>query len=235
MKFFSWRFIRIWQRNRDVFLRLWYAELPSYIGEPIIILLTMGLGLGSYIGLVDGQKYIEFIMPGVIASYAMFSASFECTYRIFTRLEYQKTYDAILTTPLSTEDIITGEIFLGATRSLMTSIVILSIATAFQLVHSPWALLIPLLSFIQGIIFSAIALLFTSFVPSVYSFGYYFSLFITPMFYLSGVFFPITSFPKLVQNLSWIVPLTPVVSLARALINGEFHPDLFRALSLIVI
>ena len=137
MRLFSWRFIRVWQRNRDVFFRLWHSEAPGFIAEPIIILLAMGVGLGAYMGLVDGQRYIEFIAPGIIASYAMFSASFECTYGSFVRMEYQKTYDAIIATPLSVEDVTAGEIFWGATRSLMTGTVILVIAAAFQLVHSP--------------------------------------------------------------------------------------------------
>jgi len=234
MKPFSWHFIRVWQRNRDVFFRLWHSEAPGAIAEPIIILLAMGLGLGAYVGMVDGQKYIEFIAPGIIASYAMFSASFECTYGSFVRMEFQKTYDAIIATPLSVEDVIAGEIFWGATRSLMTGTVILVIAAAFQLVHSPWALLIPLLSLLQGIMFSAISVLFTSIVPSIYSFNYYFTLFITPMFFFSGVFFPLSSFPEIVQTLSWIAPLTPVVHLTRALISGEFQLDLLWALALIL-
>jgi len=235
MKPFSWRFIRVWQRNRDVFFRLWHSEAPGFIAEPIIILLAMGFGLGTYIGLVDGQKYIEFIAPGIIASYAMFSASFECTYGSFVRMEYQKTYDAIIATPLSVEDVTAGEIFWGATRSLMTGTVILVIAAAFQLVPSPWAVLIPAVSFLEGVMFASIAILFTSIVPAIYSFNYYFTLFITPMFFFSGVFFPLSSFPEIVQTLSWIVPLTPVVHLTRALINGEFHLYLLWALALIII
>jgi len=235
MMLFSWRFIKVWQRNRDVFFRLWHSEAPGFVAEPIIILLAMGVGLGAYVGLVDGQKYIEFIAPGIIASYAMFSASFECTYGSFIRMEYQKTYDAIIATPLNVEDVIAGEIFWGATRSFMTGTVILAIAAAFQLVPSPWASVIPLLAFLEGIMFASIAILFTSIVPSIYSFNYYFTLFITPMFFFSGVFFPLSSFPQIVQTLSWIAPLTPVVHLTRALINGEFHFDLLWALVLIIV
>ena len=235
MKLFSWRFIRVWQRNRDIFFKLWHSEAPGFLAEPIVILLAMGLGLGAYVGLVDGQKYIEFIVPGIIASYAMFSASFECTYGSFVRMEFQKTYDAIIATPLNVEDIIAGEIFWGATRSLMTGIVILAIAAAFQLVHSYWALLIPVLTLLEGIMFASLAVFFTSIVPSIYSFNYYFSLFVTPMFFFSGVFFPLSSFPEIVQNLSWIAPLTPVVHLSRALVNGEFQPYLIGALVLVIV
>lgn len=234
MNRFSWRFIRVWQRNGDVFLRLWHSEAPGSIAEPIILLLAMGTGLGAYVGLVDGQRYIEFIAPGIIASYAMFSATFECTYGSFVRMEYQKTYDAIIATPLSVEDVIAGEIFWGATRSLITGAIILVIAAAFQLVHSYWALLIPAVTFLEGIMFGSIAIFFTSLVPSIYSFNYYFTLFITPMFFFSGVFFPLTSFPEIVQSLSWIAPLTPVVYLTRAMVNGEFHLYLLWALLLII-
>ena len=234
MRPLSWRFIRVWQRNRDVFFRLWHAEAPGFIAEPIIILVAMGLGLGAYVGLVDGQRYIEFIVPGLIAGYAMFSANFECTYGSFFRMEYQKTFDAIIATPLSIEDVAAGEIFWGATRSVLTGSVMLAVAAVFQLVHSPWALLIPVVCFLEGILFSSIALFFTSVVPSVYSFNYYYSLFITPMFFFSGVFFPLSSFPEIVRTLSWIVPLTPVVYITRAVIDGEFQPGLFGALAIIV-
>jgi lipooligosaccharide transport system permease protein len=217
-----------------VFFRLWHAEAPGFIAEPIIILLAMGLGLGAYVGLVDGQRYIEFIVPGLIAGYAMFSANFECTYGSFFRMEYQKTFDAIIATPLNIEDVTAGEIFWGATRSVLTGSVMLAVAAAFQLVHSPWALLIPIICFLEGILFSAIALFFTSIVPSIYSFNYYYSLFITPMFFFSGVFFPLSSFPEIVRTLSWAVPLTPVVYITRAVIGGEFQPGLLGALALIV-
>jgi len=235
MRSFSWRFIRVWQRNRDVFFRLWYSEAPGMIAEPILVLLAMGLGLGAYVGMVDGQEYLQFIAPGIVAAYAMFSASFECTYGSYFRMEYQKTYDAIMATPLSVEDIIAGEIFWGATRSLMTGTVILIILSFFQLVHSPWALLIPFLCLIEGVTFSSIAILFTSVVPSIYTFNYYFTLFITPMFFFSGVFFPLDSFPPVVKTLSWIAPLTPAVHISRALINGEFHLENLWALALIII
>jgi len=226
MRPFSWRFIRVWQRNRDVFFRLWHSEAPGSIAEPVIVLLAFGLGLGAYIGLVDGQRYIDFLAPGIIAAYAMFSACFECTYASFVRMEWQYSYDAILATPLNVEDITAGEIFWGATRSMMTGTIILVIAAAFQLVPSPWAVLIPVVCFLEGIMFAAIALWFTSIVPAIYSFNYFFTLFISPMFLLSGVFFPLSAYPEILQKLSWAAPLTPAVRIIRALFHGEFSPDL---------
>ena len=235
MKSFSWRFIRVWQRNRDVFFRLWRSEIPVMVAEPIIILLAMGLGLGTYVGVVNGQSYIEFVAPGVIAGYAMFSASFECTYGSYFRMEHHYTFDAILATPLNVEDITAGEIFWGATRSFITGCIILVIAAVFQLVPSAWALLIPLVAGLSGVMFASISLFVTSIVPAIYTFNFFFTLFITPMFLLSGIFFPLTQFPEIVQRLSWIAPLTPVARLARGLFQGEFHPDMLLSLGIIII
>jgi lipooligosaccharide transport system permease protein len=235
VRIFSWRALRVWQRNRDVFLRVWRTELPGFVAEPVLILLAMGFGLGAYVGVVDGQRYIEFIAPGIVAAYAMFSASFECTYGSFFRMEYQKTYDAIIATPLNVEDVIAGEIFWGATRALMTGSAILVVITAFQLVASPWALLLPLLAFLEGLMFASIAMCFTAIAPSIYSFNYYFTLFVTPMFFFSGIFFPLSAFPEVVQSLSWLAPLTPAAHLARGLVLGELHPGLLGALALMLL
>ncbi|MDP2931946.1 MAG: ABC transporter permease [Chloroflexota bacterium] len=234
MRLFSWRFIRVWQRNRDVFFKLWRPEITGFVVEPIIIILTMGLGLGAFIGSIGQESYIQFIAPGIIASYAMFSATFECTYGSFVRMEYQKTYDAIIATPLNVEDVIVGEIFWGATRALMTGTAITIIAAIFGLVSSPWALLIPPLSFLQGLMFGSIALFFTSMTPAIYSFNYFFTLFVTPMSFFSGVYFPLDQFPQIVQTISWVLPLTPVTYLTRALVSGNIHPGLLWSLLLIV-
>jgi lipooligosaccharide transport system permease protein len=231
----TYRFIRVWQRNMDVFRRLWHTEVPGFVAEPIIILLAMGVGLGAYVGLVGGQSYMVFIVPGIICSYAMYSAVFECTYGSFTRMEFQKTYDAIISTPLSIDDIIAGEIFWGASRSFLTGVVILAIAAAFQLVDSFWAFLIPPVVLLEGIMFSALSILFTSLVPSIYSFNYFFTLFVTPMFFFSGVFFPLASFPPIVQSLSWIAPLTSPVYICRNLLNGQFDATMLGALGIMVL
>ena len=217
----SYRSIRVWQRNRDVFFKLWRSEVPGFFAEPLLVLLAMGLGLGAYVALENGEDYIEFIAPGIVAAYAMFSASFECTYGSFIRMEYQKTYDAIITTPLNIEDVVLGEILWGATRSLITACAVMLVITAFGLVSSPWALLALPLAVVSGIMFSSIALFFTSLSPAIYSFNYYFTLFITPMFFFSGVFFPLNEFPTMIQHLSWIAPLTSVTNLMRAVISGS--------------
>ena len=220
MKTPSYRSLRVWQRNRDVFFKLWHTEVPGFFAEPVLILLAMGVGLGTYV--VLGGSYLEFIAPGILAAYAMFSSASECTYGSFVRMKYQRTFDAIIATPVNMEDVVAGEILWGATRSLLTTLAILIVIAAFGLVHSPWALLTIPLSVLAGLMFSSIALVVTSVAPTIYTFNYFFTLFITPMFFFSGVFFPLDAFSTTVQKLCWISPLTPVANLSRALVSG--HP-----------
>ena len=217
----SYRSLRVWQRNRDVFFKLWRTEVPGFFAEPLFILLAMGVGLGTYVALSDNTDYLEFIAPGIVAAYAMFSASAECTYGSFVRMKFQRTFDAIIATPLNMEDVVAGEIFWGATRSLLTSVAILIVIAAFGLVNSWWALIVLPIAVLSGLMFSSIALFFTSLAPSIYSFNYYFTLFITPMFFFSGVFFPLDAFSPTVRRLCRVSPLTPAADLTRALVSGQ--------------
>jgi lipooligosaccharide transport system permease protein len=230
MKMFSWRFYRVWQRNRDVFFRLWHFEMPISFVEPVLLLLAFGLGLGAFMGLINGEQYINFIAPGMIAAYAMFSSSNECSYSAFFRMEHQHTYDAIMATPVNVEDITAGEIFWGATRALLTGAIVLLISAAFKLVASPWAVLILPVLFVEGVLFSAVSLFYTSVAPSIYAFNFFFTLIINPLFLLSGVFFPLDAFPKVLQDASWFTPLRPPVEIVRGLFKGEMPEQLGLAL-----
>jgi lipooligosaccharide transport system permease protein len=234
MKMFSWRFFRVWQRNRDVFFRLWHFEMPISFIEPVLILLAFGLGLGAFMGKIDGELYINFIAPGMVAAYAMFAASNECSYSAFLRMEHQHTYDAIMATPVNVEDITAGEIFWGATRAMLTASIVLLVAAAFRLGVSPWAVLILPVTFIEGVLFAAISLFYTSIVPSIYAFNFFFTLIINPLFLLSGVFFPLDTFPKMLQDISWYTPLRPPVEIVRGLFKGEMPEHLWLAVGVIV-
>lgn len=229
MRLPSYRAFRMWQRNRDVFFRLWRSLLPGFFIEPIILLIALGFGFGSFMGVIDEQDYIQFIVPGIIAGYAMSNAVFECSYGVYFRMEYRRTYDSILATPLSVEDLITGEILWAATRSLITSVIILLVALSFGLLPSPLALLVPFIAVLEGLMFASLTMVFTSLVPSVYSFNYFFTLFITPMTFFSGAFFPLDSFPEAIQAIGNFVPLTTAVNVIRSLVNGEFTADILSS------
>ncbi len=218
----SWRSLALWKRNRDVFLITWKTNfLPPFL-EPILYLVAMGLGFGALIQAdieYGGRslEYIKFLAPGLIAISIMYGAFFECSYGSFVRMYYQKTFDAILATPLSLEDIITGEILWGATKSFINATIVLGVVAVLGYAELPGLLLIPLVAFAGGLMFASLAMLFTSLVPNLDSFNYPFFLFITPMFLFSGTFFPLTVLPEWGQQLAMMLPLTHVSNLTRDL------------------
>jgi lipooligosaccharide transport system permease protein len=140
---------------------------------------------------------------------------------------YQKTFDAIITTPINIEEVIAGELFWGATRSLISASIVLGVVGAFGLISSPLFLLIPILAFFAGLMFSGIAMCFTALAPNIDFFNYPGFLFITPMFLLSGTFFPLTILPQPMQILAQaILPLTHTVILSRGLMFGKLQSAL---------
>jgi lipooligosaccharide transport system permease protein len=205
--------------------------LPPLL-EPLLYLLALGFGLGGFVKPIEGESYIQFIAPALAAISMMFSSFYECTYGSFVRMYYQKTFDAIIVTPVSLEEVIAGELLWGATRSLINSSIVLAVITAFRLAPSPLLLLIPPISFLVGLLFSAIAMCFTAISPSIDSFNYPTFLFITPMFLLSGTFFPLTVFPRSLQVFAQLfLPLTHAVTLTRALALGKLQPTLLLNLA----
>ena len=220
----SYRVWKVWMRNKDVFMKTYKTTfLPSLL-EPVLYLLALGIGLGGFVQPIDGQAYIQFIAPALVAVSMMFSSFYECTFASFVRMYFQKTFDAIIATPVTIEEVITGEILWGATKSLINSSIVLAVIITFGLVPSPLFLLIPPLAFLVGLLFSSIAMCFTAIVPNIESFNYPNFLFITPMFLLSGTFFPLTSMPQILQIAAQIfLPLTNAVAVTRALVLGNIQ------------
>jgi lipooligosaccharide transport system permease protein len=215
-------------RNKDVFMKTYKTNfLPSLL-EPILYLAALGVGLGGFVQPIDGQPYIEFIAPALVAVSMMYSSFYECTYASFVRMYFQKTFDAIIATPVNIEEVIAGEILWGATKSLINSSIVLAVIVVFGLVSSPLLLLIPLVSFLAGMLFSSIGMCFTGVIPNIDSFNYPFFLFITPMFLLSGTFFPLSSLPTLLQLFAQIFfPLTNTVIATRSLALGTIQNNVF--------
>jgi lipooligosaccharide transport system permease protein len=195
--------------------------------EPIFYLVALGFGLGAIVTSIEGMRYIQFIAPALVAISMMYGSFFECTYGSFVRMYYQKTFDAIIATPVSVEEVIAGEILWGATRATINSTIVLAVVAAFGLVSSPLCLMIPLVAFFAGLTFSAIAMTFTAIAPNIDFFNYPGFLFITPMFLLSGTFFPLETLPPLVQDVALVfLPLTHLVKISRALILGDVSSSL---------
>ena len=208
---------RLWQRNAAIYRRTYkFNILPNFF-EPFLYLLAMGIGLGAYLARIKGVPYIDYIAPGLVATAALYGTSYEVTFNAFVKMQFGKVYDAVIATPLSVEDLALGELLWGTTRSLIYGLVFLVIAAAFGVVHSWLALLSPLAIALIGMMFSVIGLAFTALVPIIDYFSYYWTLFITPMFLFSGIFFPLDRLPGWVSALAWFIPLHHCVNLMRAL------------------
>src|SRR5512143_2496998 len=163
----SYRVWKVWHRNFDVFTKtIWVNFLPSLL-EPILYLLAFGFGLGVFIQKINGQPYINFLAPALVAIAVMNGSFFECTFASFVRMYFQKTFDAIVATPISVEEVVAGELLWGATRSMINATIVLGVIAAFGLVSSPLLLLVPLIAFVGGLMFASIAMCFTAIAPNI--------------------------------------------------------------------
>ncbi len=217
------RAFRVWQRNFTVYTKLYKSSLVLNFIDPILYLGALGLGLGAFIKEINGIPYIKFIAPGIIASSAMFAAIYECTYGTYVRMHFQKTFDAILATPVNIYELIAGELLWGATKSMLYGLTIIIVISSFGLVDSYMIIfLIPVL-FLCGLIFAQIAVISVAVVPGIDSFNYFYTLFITPMFLFSGIFFPLDALPPVVSEIAYFTPLYHLVNVCRAFSFGNFY------------
>lgn len=211
----------VWWRNVVSYQRFALPTFIASLGEPLLYLVAMGVGLGSYMGLINGMSYLDFIAPGLIVSSAMFAATYECTFGSYVRMTMEKVYNAQIVTPVSVEEIISGEVLWGMTRSFISGIIMVIVLLLFGVLHSWTALLLPFLWLTIGFLFSSMAMVMTSIAPNFDFFTYYMELFITPMFFFSGIFFPMDYFPQIVKAIALLLPLTHAVSISRAFVYGQ--------------
>jgi lipooligosaccharide transport system permease protein len=235
----SLRFFRILQRNSLVLRRTWKINFLPPILEPVLYLLAFGAGLGLLVREIpyagESVSYLAYIAPALIAINIMYNAFFENTYASFVRMYYQKTFDAIMATPLNLDEIITGEIVWGAAKSSMATVLMLAVISFFGLLVYPESLLILPLAFLGGLAFGGAAMCFTALVPQIEVFNFPIFLFITPMFLFSGTFFPLETLPHWAQALAQTLPLTHLVALVRALAMGNLKGQLLVDLLYLVI
>jgi lipooligosaccharide transport system permease protein len=223
----SWRFMRVWWRNLIVYRRIWKVNFLVPLFEPALYILAFGLGFRNLVGRVNyagmSLSYTEFIAPALIATAVMWNSFFETTYASFVRAFYQKTFDAMIATPLSLEEIILAEVIWSATKSAAAAAIMLIVLGIFGFIAFPSGLLIIPLAFLGGIAFGAIGMFFTGIVPSIDMFNLPVFLFMTPLFLFSGTFFPVSSLPLWAQKASLALPLYHVVEITRLFSLGRME------------
>ncbi|ROQ90229.1 ABC transporter permease [Desulfosoma caldarium] len=215
----SWRFIKVWRRNLWTYRRMWKVSFLTPLLEPLFFVAAFGLGLSGFVGeIVYGGKhfdYATFISPGLVATAIMNNAFFETTYASFVRMYYQKTFDGMLATPLSLEEIMIGEIVWSATKSVVAAGLMSSVLAILGFVD-PWSVvtLVPT-ALVGGLAFGALGLWITGITPHIEMFNLPVFLLITPMFLFSGTFFPVSSLPSWAAHAAQVLPLYHLVELCR--------------------
>lgn len=215
------RIYSIWYRHVRVYSTSLFSNAFPPFFEPLIFLAGLGIGIGSYIQTMGAMNYIVFLASGLIITSAMYSASFECTYGTYIRLEFDRVYDGMLGSPISPKDMVLGELLFTGTKGAFFSFAVLSVVWIFGIITYPLSLFAILVGFIAGVMFGAFSMFVTSYVRNINHFNFYFTGLISPMFFFSGVIFPLEHLPRILSVISEIIPLTHVVRLARALCVPE--------------
>ena len=220
----SLRWLPVWRRNLLVWRKLAIASVLGNIADPLLYMLALGYGIGSFIPEIDGMKYIAFIGTGMVCQSAMFTASFEAMYSAFSRMHMQRTWEAIINAPLSLDDVLFAEWMWAGTKSVISVLAILGVIMVLGYGHSWLAIWVLPLGFVIGLTFGAFGLVMNSLAPGYDFFTYFFTLVLTPTLLLSGVFFPVEQMPAGLRAAAAILPLSHAIDIARPLLSGKV-PD----------
>jgi len=220
--------VRFWpvvMRNLLVWKKLAAPSILGNIAEPLITLVAFGYGVGALVGKIDGMPYIEYLASGSVAASAALAATFEALYSAYSRMAVQKTWDSILNAPIALDDIVFAEMLWAAIKALFSCAAILVVIFVLDISRAPSMLLaLPVLG-LAGVTFASLALVFNALAKGYDFFTYYFTLVITPMTFLSGVYFPISQMPPWLQGVAQVLPLKAAVDLVRPLVLGNIPAD----------
>ena len=223
-----WRARRLVERNVMVYRHQWIIII-SGVFEPIFYLLGIGLGIGGIIQeveLADGRlvSYAAFVAPALLATAAMNGAVFETIFNVFFKLNYAKTYEGVLATPMGITEIALGEMMWALMRALLYAVAMFVIMLIAGLILSPWGLLMVPAALLVAAAFAAAGLAGTSYLRTVNDFDVPMGLIVMPMFLFSGTFFPISIYPLPIQVFMQATPLYHAISLIRGLSTGLVGP-----------
>ena len=225
----SRRSLRLVERNIFVYSHTWLVLLSGFF-EPLFYLLSIGFGLGALIGTVPGPggepiPYQLFVAPALLATAAMNGAINESTFNFFFKLHYNKTFTAILATPLSAGDIAVGELIWALIRGGLYSIGFMVVLILLGLIVSPWVVFAVPAALLVGFAFGAVGMAATSFMKTWQDFDLI-QLVVLPLFLFSATFYPIETYPEPLRFIVQLTPLYQGVDLIRSLTIGAISPIL---------
>jgi lipooligosaccharide transport system permease protein len=213
---------RMVERNLYTYRRIWPA-FTSGLLEPLLFLLSIGVGVGALVGDVEGPAgpvpYRQFVAPGLLATSAMIGSIMDSTFAFFVRYKYIGVYRATLATPMRPRDVASGEISTSLLRGGVYALAFLLTMMVMGLVESPWAVLAVPAAMLIGFGFAGAGLASSTFMRSWIDFDLV-NAAIIPLFLFSGVFFPVGEYSPSMQTIVEWSPLYQGVELERALVLG---------------
>ncbi len=230
----SLRFVPIYLRNLLVWRKLALASVLGNIADPLITLVAFGYGLGALLPRVEGVPYIVFLAAGSVCMSTAMAASFEALYSAYSRMQVQQTWASILNAPVELEDVLIAEWLWAATKSMFSGLAIIAVMLALNISRSPTLLLLLPVIMLTGLAFGGIGLCFNALARGYDFFTYYFTLVITPMVFISGVYYPMTALPEWLATLAHWLPLAAAVDLARPLVLGQWPADAAQRFAVLV-
>jgi len=230
----SLRWVPVWRRNLLVWRKLAIASVLGNIADPMLYMLALGYGVGSFVPEVGGMKYIAFIGTGIVCQSAMFTSSFEAMYSAFSRMHVQRTWEAIINAPLSLDDVVFAEWIWAATKSVMSVLAILIVVLLLGYGHSWLSLWVLPLGFVIGLTYGGFGLIMNSLAPGYDFFTYFFTLVLTPRLLLSGVFFPVDQMPAALRGVAALLPLSHAIDIARPLLAGRLPSNALLHLAVLL-
>jgi lipooligosaccharide transport system permease protein len=201
--------------------RTWRASGLTAFLLPLLTLLGFGVGVGSYVPAgVDGVPYLDWIVPGLIASTAMQAAMFEATWPVFSRFEWVRAYFAQAAAPLRVGDILGGQLAFTLFRIVVSAAAFLAVAAAFGALHSWWSPATLLVAMLTGLAIAAPLTAYTAAISSDSYLAIILRFALLPMSLFSGVFFPVGTLPVVLRWIAYALPLWHGVDLSRAATLG---------------
>jgi lipooligosaccharide transport system permease protein len=214
--------LAVWFRHFLVWQETLWSSAALQIVNPLLFLFAFGFGMGAVIDQMGGLSYLAFIVPGMMAYSAMFTISFESSISAYSRFTMQKTWGAMLATPLTLDEVLVGEAFWSVTKGMMSTAGVLLIGYLWGGIGSlPGALLSIPVILLGGFTFAACGLAATAHAKSWEFVSYFMTFWVTPNFMFSGVFFSVDRFPDYIEWLSWILPTAHLIAVIRPLVAAQ--------------
>lgn len=210
--------LHITHRNWTVYKKDLIANISPTVADPALILVSLGLGLGAFLTNIEGMSYMKFLAPGLTVATALFTSFFESSYGFYVRMSYENVFKAMLTTPIGVREVVLGELMWVGLKGAVMAVGVAIVLALFGMMTNPW--LIPALTvvgFLVALPCGAMGLLATAQVRNINQFQTVYSFIIAPLYFLSGIFFPIDQMAASVRIVAEFFPLIHGVRLAQAL------------------